>query len=288
MDELAEFCASLKSDFWLMGEVVHGDYRNWVSPSAKQASRLNSVTNYEVYKGLWSSFNDHNLFEIAWSLNRQYGSEGMYKSIALYNFVDNHDVNRLASVLKDPANLPLVYALLFTIPGIPSIYYGSEWGTRGIKRDGSDAELRPCIRETAEHSRYSGLSENCRPVINSLALENAIRNLTHARGDHVALREGAYRQALVSSECFGFVRQTATAQALVLVNAATSPFSAQLTGFGAGKKRISSLAGGTGRGQGPQFDGTIARGTERWEFEGDRLSLTVPPGAWRIYDITAE
>ncbi|HSQ41373.1 MAG TPA: alpha-amylase family glycosyl hydrolase, partial [Fibrobacteraceae bacterium] len=100
LHELADFCHSLKNDFWLLGEVIHGDYRQWTP-----ASGLDSVTNYEVYKGLWSSLNDKNLFEIAWSLNRQYGPEGIYRQLQLCNFADNHDVTRVSSILKDPAYL---------------------------------------------------------------------------------------------------------------------------------------------------------------------------------------
>ena len=106
-----------------MGEIIHGDYNRWANPEM-----LDSVTNYECYKGIYSSHNDKNYFEIAYSLNRQFGDGGIYKNIYTYNFVDNHDVNRLASVLRNPEHLENVYTLLFTMPGAPSVYYGSEWG----------------------------------------------------------------------------------------------------------------------------------------------------------------
>ncbi|HVN63769.1 MAG TPA: alpha-amylase family glycosyl hydrolase, partial [Candidatus Binataceae bacterium] len=137
---LAAHCRALKPDFWLMGEVVRGDYRDWANPEM-----LDSTTNYVAYKGLWSSHNDRNYFEIAHTLNREFGAEGIYRDIRLYNFVDNHDVTRAASVLKDPAYLYPLYALLFTIPGLPSIYYGSEWGIEGRKRKDTDAPLRPAL-----------------------------------------------------------------------------------------------------------------------------------------------
>ena len=67
----ASFCRGLRPDFWLMGEVVHGDYRSWANPQM-----LDSVTNYECYKGLYSSLAEKNYFEIAYALNRQFGEGG--------------------------------------------------------------------------------------------------------------------------------------------------------------------------------------------------------------------
>lgn len=138
---IRSFCKGKKPDFWLMGEIIHGDYNRWANPEM-----LDSVTNYECYKGLYSSHNDKNYFEIDYSINRQSGMNGgIYRSINLYNFVDNHDVNRLASTLNNPAYLPLVYTLMYTMPGIPSIYYGSEYGIQGRKENNSDDNLRPCL-----------------------------------------------------------------------------------------------------------------------------------------------
>lgn len=95
--ELAAHCRAIRPDFWLMGEVVHGDYSRWANPEG-----LSSTTNYETYKGLWSSHNDRNYFEIAYTLNRQFGPEGIYRGLALYSFADNHDVSRVASILRIP------------------------------------------------------------------------------------------------------------------------------------------------------------------------------------------
>lgn len=138
---IRDFCKGKKPDFWLMGEIIHGDYNRWANPDM-----LDSVTNYECYKGLWSSHNDKNYFEIDYSINRQSGANGgIYKNINLYTFADNHDVNRLASTVSNPAHLPLIYTLMYTMPGIPSIYYGSEYGIQGRKENNSDDNLRPCL-----------------------------------------------------------------------------------------------------------------------------------------------
>lgn len=117
--------------------MLHGDYRRLVCDGM-----LHSATNYECYKGLHSSLNSDNLFEIGHSLQRQFGPEPwtVYKGLHLFNFADNHDVTRAASILRNPAQLPLLYALLFAMPGIPCVYYGSEWGPRGSNRN----PTRPC------------------------------------------------------------------------------------------------------------------------------------------------
>lgn len=129
------------SEFWLMGEALHGDYNMLMNEEM-----LHSVTNYECYKGLYSSFNSKNLFEIAYSLNRQFGPEDwtLYKGRNLYSFVDNHDVSRISSVLENELLMEALYTVLFTMPGIPSVYYGSEWMVKGHKAQG-DWALRPSL-----------------------------------------------------------------------------------------------------------------------------------------------
>lgn len=116
LKELHGHCKWLAEDFFLLGETLHGDYNKWMNPEM-----LDSVTNYECYKGLFSSFNDMNMFEIAHSINRQFGSENwcLYRGKHLYTFVDNHDVNRIASMLKTKEHLPDIYTLMFMMPGIP-------------------------------------------------------------------------------------------------------------------------------------------------------------------------
>ncbi len=207
MQALRAFCEPLKADFWLLGEVIHGDYRKWANPRT-----LHSVTNYECYKGLYSSLNDRNFFEIAWTLNRQWGAAGMYAGIPLYNFVDNHDVDRIASRLEDPELLPLLYTLLFTIPGVPSIYYGSEWGIPGRKTDGSDAPLRPSLvlAEMLLSAPQPHLAE-------------WITRLAEVRQKNPALRMGGYQQLHVAAEQLAFSRTLDGDTLYILFNAAGEP-----------------------------------------------------------------
>ena len=142
--DLAAFCRGLRPDFWLLGEAIHGDYRRVAGPGL-----LDAVTNYECYKGLYSSHNDRNYFEIAHSLDRLFGAGGLYRGLTMYNFADNHDVDRVASVLRDPAHLYPLHLLLFTMPGVPSVYAGSEWGIEGVKAGGDDRPLRPALPSPA-------------------------------------------------------------------------------------------------------------------------------------------
>jgi glycosidase len=143
MRRLRRFCQEKKPEIVLIGEVLFGDYNQIVNDEM-----LHSCTNYECYKGLYSSFNSMNLFEIAHSLQRQYGSEPwcLYRGKHLLSFVDNHDVSRVYSILTNKEHIKPIYGLLFSMPGIPCIYYGSEWGEPGDKSQGDDA-LRPCFEE---------------------------------------------------------------------------------------------------------------------------------------------
>lgn len=205
--ELASFCKKLKSNFWLMGEIIHGDYNRWVNNNM-----LDSVTNYECYKGLYSSHNDKNYFEIAYSLNRQFNyNSGIYKDMYLYNFVDNHDVNRIASTLKFSDYIYPLYIILFTMPGIPSIYYGSEFEIEGIK-DGSDDNLRP------ELNLKNILSNNYNKKLIDL-----IHNLSKIRKSSKALEEGKYIQIKVLNEQFAYARTIEGEYIIVILNLSQKP-----------------------------------------------------------------
>ena len=135
--------SQMKPDFFLAGEMIGGDYNNIMNDEM-----CHSATNYECYKGIYSSLNSLNLFEIMHSLNRQFGEENwtLYRGKHLLSFVDNHDVSRLASILTEEKHIPLAYALMFTMPGIPMIYYGSEWGFKADKKEG-DPALRPAFEK---------------------------------------------------------------------------------------------------------------------------------------------
>jgi cyclomaltodextrinase / maltogenic alpha-amylase / neopullulanase len=126
-------------DMWVVGEVIHGDYIGYVADSG-----VDSVTQYELWKAIWSSLNDGNLFELAHAL-RRHGE--MAREFLPQTFVGNHDVTRIASRLTDPRHLPVAVALLCTLPGVPTLYYGDEWALQGVKEDraGGDDAVRPAL-----------------------------------------------------------------------------------------------------------------------------------------------
>ena len=126
MKQMRRTAEEVKKDFWLMGEVIHGDYTRWVN-----ADTLHSVTNYQLHKALYSGHNDHNYFEIAHTVQRLYDMGG--DKLNLYNFVDNHDVERIYTKLNKKEHFVPVHILLYTLPGVPSVYYGSEFAIEGKK-----------------------------------------------------------------------------------------------------------------------------------------------------------
>ena len=204
MKRLRSFCQELKPDFALIGEVLFGDYNQIVNDEM-----LHSCTNYECYKGIYSSFNSMNMFEIAHSLNRQYGPEQwcIYRGKHLMSFVDNHDVTRIASILTNKNHLPLTYGLLLGMPGVPCIYYGSEWGEEGVKAPNNDYALRPCFEE---------------PKPNELTEE--IKKMIHVRTGSNALCHGSYRNVVLTNHQLIFERRTDDERMLVAINASDAPF----------------------------------------------------------------
>lgn len=206
MKRLRSFTQEQKPDFALIGEVLFGDYNLIVNDDL-----LHSCTNYECYKGLYSSFNSMNLFEIAHSLHRQYGSEPwcIYQGKHLMTFADNHDVTRLASILTNKAHIPLVYGLLLGMPGIPCLYYGSEWGEEGVKAPDNDYALRPCFDE---------------PEPNDLTEWIHLLITTRQKSD--ALCNGTYRNVVIQNHQLIFERRTENERILVAINASDQPYTA--------------------------------------------------------------
>ena len=205
LKQLRAFTRTLKEDFVLMGETLHGDYNRWMGEEL-----CHSVTNYECYKGLWSSFNSMNMFEIGHSLARQFGPEQwtLYKGCHLLSFLDNHDVSRIASQLTNPEHLSVAYALMFGMPGVPAVYYGSEWGILGDKKQGDDA-LRP---------------ELALPQWNELC--DWIAKLAAAKRGSKALCYGGYRNVVLTNKQIIFERKCDDERVLVAINADGEPYTA--------------------------------------------------------------
>jgi len=202
---LRRFTEDLKPEFFLLGEMLHGDYKRMVN-----YEMLHSATNYECYKGLYSSFNNENMFEIIHSLIRQFGPENwtLYQGLHMLSFVDNHDVTRIASNLRNKKHLPLIYALCFGMPGIPCVYYGSEWGAEGKKTDGD-----PALRLGFDQPVFNELSE-------------FISRLAEARKNSKALNYGAFRSVILTNKQCIFERKTDDERVLVAINMDSTEFTA--------------------------------------------------------------
>lgn len=217
---LRQYTDSLKGEFFLLGESIHGDYNQLLNDGM-----CHSVTNYECYKGLFSSFNSMNMFEICHSLARQFGPENwtLYRGKHLLSFVDNHDVTRIASNLQNEKHLPIIYALAFGMPGIPCVYYGSEWGTKAHKSEG-DPALRACFDK---------------PEFGELAAW--ISQLAEAKKNSKALNYGNYRNVVLTNHQCIFERACEGERVMVAINASDQPYTAH---FDAGCGRAEDLISG--------------------------------------------
>lgn len=221
MRRLRAFSKDLKEDFFLLGEMLHGDYNTIVNDGM-----LHSATNYECYKGLYSSFNSMNMFEIAHSIQRQFGKEQwcLYRGKHLLTFVDNHDVNRIASTLTNKKHLPLIYGLMCSMPGIPCIYYGSEWGAEGVKANGSDND----IRKSYHVPEWNELTEVVAACAKAAATEKA-------------LQYGDYTTLVLTNHQYVFRREFEGERIIIAINASDSPYVAH---FDAGCGRAVDLVTG--------------------------------------------
>ena len=188
----------VKKDFWLMGEVIHGDYSRWVN-----GQTLHSVTNYALHKALYSGHNDHNYFEIAHTV-KYLQNMG---DLDLYNFVDNHDVERIHTKLQNKAHFAPVHVLLYTLPGVPSIYYGSEFGIDGKKEKFSDASLRPAL-DLKDYA--DAVTKN--PCTALIAALGKVRQGTPA------LSYGSYSELALTNRQFAFARDMDGVRVIVTVN----------------------------------------------------------------------
>ncbi len=203
MHILRSVANEVKPDFWLMGEVIHGDYTRWVN-----GDTLHAVTNYALHKALYSGHNDHNYFEIAHTVKRLYEMGGNRPDgLKLYNFVDNHDVERIYTKLNNKAHFAPVHVLLYTLPGVPSIYYGSEFGIEGKKEAYSDASLRPALN-------YADYADACE----TNSYTRLIAALGHTRQHTPSLSYGAYRELVLTNRQYAFARDYEGQSVLVSVN----------------------------------------------------------------------
>lgn len=226
MRALAAHCRQLKPDFWLLGEVGQADYRQWVKPEM-----LDSTANYEFQRVLYAGLADRDYRPLADILEQQFGAQGQYRDLRLYGFIDNHDVNRAASSLSHPANLYPLYTLLFSLPMLPALYYGSEWGVAGVRLQGEpnqaqnvDAPLRPALQLSEVHQ------------LPMPELQPFVAQLAALRQRLPALRYGTYQSLFVAPQQLVFERVTPDQRVLVALNNAPTEQTLQLRGLPAGAR----------------------------------------------------
>ena len=213
MTMIRQAANEVKPDFWLMGEVIHGDYIRWVN-----SDTLHSVTNYHLHKALYSAHNDHNYFEISHTVKRLYEMGGNKSDgLKLYNFTDNHDVERIYTKLNNKSHFIPVHILLYTLPGIPSVYYGSEFGIEGKKQYGSDDSLRPYL----PYEEYVNLT-----LKNNFV--DLITRLGNIRQNTKALSYGEYKELFLTTNQYAFIREYNNECAIITVNNSDNDFMMKL------------------------------------------------------------
>ncbi|RHJ88954.1 alpha-amylase [Ruminococcus sp. AF37-6AT] len=244
MRALRRTAAEVKEDFWLMGEVIHGDYSRWVN-----GETLHSVTNYALHKALYSGHNDHNYFEIAHTVKYLLNMG----NLDLYNFVDNHDVERIYTKLSNKAHFAPVHVLLYTLPGIPSIYYGSEFGIEGKKEKFSDDSLRPALN-LKDYADATTTNPNT-------AL---IAALGKVRQHTPALSYGSYAELQLTNRQFAFARDLDGVRVIVTVNNDDNAAGMNLPA-----------------GNCAEYVGTLTR--QKVSVEGGRINVTVAANSGEIW-----
>ncbi|MET7278228.1 alpha-amylase family protein [Kribbella sp. NPDC005582] len=213
---------------WFFGEMIHGDYAEYVAQSG-----LDSITQYELWKAIWSSLNDGNFFELAYALGRH---DALLDTFVPQTFVGNHDVTRIATRLEDERHVGHALAILFTVAGVPSIYSGDEQGFRGLKEDriGGDDAIRPVFPSRPDELAPSG-EATYRLHQELIGVRRNNRWLTRSRTtvEHLANRTMALRSASgddsvllllnISDDEFHFAGESVPAQSWRLLTERVTP-----------------------------------------------------------------
>ena len=204
MKEMRSRTETMKEDFWLMGEVIHGDYSRWVNNEM-----LHSVTNYELHKSLYSGFNDHNFFEIAHNVRRL---EAIGRQ--LYTFVDNHDEDRIATKLNaQGAPVPHIHSASLHCPAFHPSITVANGALRGEKRTNtSDEALRPAISIDQEGELHCELTD-------------LIAQLGQIHDQQEALHTGRYQELLLTNRQYAFARHGEDSVIIAAVNNDDEPAS---------------------------------------------------------------
>ncbi len=258
MKALRQVANEVKPDFWLMGEVIHGNYSRWANDGT-----LHSVTNYMLHKALYSAHNDHNYFEVAHTI--KYVSDMVGDRLNLYTFVDNHDVERIYTKLQNKSHFVPVHVMLYTLPGIPSIYYGSEFGIEGRKERGSDDSLRPMLNY-----------DDYKDAINTNSCTKLISALGKIRQNTPALCFGDYKELELHTTHFAYERAFNGQSVIVTVNNSDNDMNMTLP-CGNFKEYVGALSGERVSVNGGKIQVSIsANYGEIWIAEGQLVKKIEP------------
>ena len=239
MKALRAVANEVKPDFWLMGEVIHGNYSRWAN-----AETLHSVTNYMLHKALYSGHNDHNYFEVAHTI--KYVTDMIGNKLNLYTFVDNHDVERIYTKLTNKAHFTPVHIMLYTLPGIPSLYYGSEFGIEGRKEKSSDDSLRPYLNY-----------EDYKDAVKTNPHTKLIAALGKIRRNTPALYKGEYKELVLQTTHFAYARILDGKSVITAVNNSDGDVIMNLPA-GNSAKYVGALTGGKIAANGGQIRVNVA------------------------------
>ena len=137
LKRIREHLKKIKPDIYLLGEIWH-DASQWLL-----GDEYDSVMNYPLLSGIHDFFLDQTMKkeEFEYMVNRCYTMYMQQNNNVLFNLLDSHDTERLINRLH---NLDIFYqqlAILFTLPGSPCIYYGTEIAMEGAH----DPDCRRCM-----------------------------------------------------------------------------------------------------------------------------------------------
>ena len=293
MQTLRRLADEVKPEFWLMGEVIHGDYTRWAN-----SYTLHSVTDYTLHKALYSGHNDHNYFEIAHTVGRLY-QMGLNRQggMKLYSFADNHDVERISTILRNKADYVPLHILLYTLPGIPSVYYGSEFGIEGRKERGSDHSLRPALawedykdraatagNKSADGQASAGqVSADGQGSDVHVSADPHVRLLSvlgHLRQSQSALYDGDYRELVLTTRQYAFARYKDGCTIIVAVNNDDAP--AELRVNIPGDMQVTGQAGMHSAAEdGTVYTGALTGASVRAEYGS--ITFTLPAHSGEIW-----
>jgi glycosidase len=214
------------SDAWFVGEVIHGDYSAHVHEAG-----FDSVTQYELWKAIWSSLNDGNFHELDWALQRHNDFLDVFVPMT---FIGNHDVTRIASKLENTRHLEHALVLLLTIGGTPSVYAGDEWAYRGVKEErvGGDDAVRPEFT-----SRLAGVDEHGHDIY------RLHQYLIGLRRRHPWLHTARTSAAKLSNTQYVYRTSSGSEALLVALNIDDDPMRVSLSDFGIANGRIVAGSG---------------------------------------------